>query len=226
MTVVLNHLSFGIDKVELQPAELRTLSTVCRTLETVLRGIALPAIAYAQRSMYKDFKLHVGVFGVYLGYLIYRQLTGEHHTLESKSPEPLHLVGGAVVGLGAGMHLQTYVTQHGDESHVLHENGIRPSFPNAFEQTAHTVYLVVINDGVYRDIHPCAKLVCIAAEPGDVVCAVTRGGTSTEMVGTNIHGIGTMVDGSYATFQVFCRCQQFQCLYVPILNISHLCCMA
>ena len=50
----------------------------------------------------------------------------------------------------------------------------------------------------------------IATERTDVVDAVACRHTGAKLLGTDIDGIGTMVDGCDAALQILGRCQQFK----------------
>ena len=67
---MLDDAAVGVDEVERHPAELGTLTTICRAVETVLRRIALTAIADTQRPVDEDLQFDVGHSLVNSPYLV------------------------------------------------------------------------------------------------------------------------------------------------------------
>ncbi len=100
---MLYRAAVGIDKVELQSAELRTGTAVGAPSEAVLRGIAHARIAHAERTVHKHLEFHVGHVAVDGGNLLQTQLAGEHHAPETPVAQPSHFRRRAVVGLGGSM---------------------------------------------------------------------------------------------------------------------------
>ena len=89
----------GINQVERHAAELRTLATVGRPPEAILRGIALSAIADAEGTVDEDLQLYIRHGLVDGANLVDRQFAGKHDPPESQLLQPAHLLGRAVVGL-------------------------------------------------------------------------------------------------------------------------------
>ena len=96
------------------------------------------------------------------------------------------------------------------QGHVLNKNGIHTCVAERLQQVSDLVEFMLIDDGVDRDIDPGAEAMGILAQRLDVADAVAGGSPGTKLRGTDIDGIGTMVNGSHATFQVPGRCQQLK----------------
>jgi len=75
------------------------------------------------------------------------------------------------------------------------------------QQQTGVVQFVVIDNGVDRDLDLRSKLMGIMAKRTDVVNTVACCRPGTETRCTNINGIGTMVNGRDATFQILRRSQ-------------------
>ena len=84
MALVLNLTTVGIQQVVLHTTHLGTFTTIGRPPQTVLRHVALSAIAHTQRSMHKHLELHIGHLPMNLANLLQRQLTCQNHTAEAK----------------------------------------------------------------------------------------------------------------------------------------------
>ena len=84
MALMLYFILIGIYEIEFHSAELSTLTTVCRTAETLLRSIAYTRIAYTERTMHKDLQLRRRIFLVDFPNFIKRKFTGKDHSIESK----------------------------------------------------------------------------------------------------------------------------------------------
>ena len=121
VAVVLNDVVVSINQVELHTAELCTLTSVSRTVEAVLRGIAHATIADTQRTMNEDFKFDIGQGFVNGPYLIDGEFTRQDDTAETQVAQPPHLLERTVVGLRRGVKRQG---RHLQQCHVLHQDGI------------------------------------------------------------------------------------------------------
>ena len=219
MARLLHHLSVGIHHVKCQTAELCALSPIGRTTETILRGIAQATIADAQGTMDKHLQFDIRHGTVNLAYLVNGEFSRQHYPTETERLKPPHLVSSAVVGLCTGMALHRQSAKHIEHRHILDKHGIHSGIGKRGEQAAGGIKLIIINDGVDRDIHPGTERVGISAQLGYVVNRIACRSTGTEPIGTDIHGIRTMVDGSLATFQVAGRSKEFKwschyCIFV------------
>ena len=94
--------------------------------------------------------------------------------------------------------------------HILHQYGIDTSLMQVVQQLAGVVKFIVIEDGVDRHIDLDSKGTGIVAELSYVVNTVACSRTCTEAGGSDINGVGTMVDGRDATRKVLGRSQQFK----------------
>ena len=83
MAVALYHAVVGIHQIERHATELRTLATVGRAVETILRGIAQTAEADAQGTVDKDLKLNVGH-----GFVDSADLADREFARQYYAPEP------------------------------------------------------------------------------------------------------------------------------------------
>jgi hypothetical protein len=79
--------------------------------------------------------------------------------------------------------------------------------PQGVDEPPRVVQLVVIDDGVHRDIHLGPVLVGILAQFGNILHGVARGSPRTEARGSDVHGVGTMADGRLTAFQILGWCQ-------------------
>ena len=218
VSVVFHHLSLRVHEVELQSAELCTLSPVGRARETILRCITLSAIAHTQSPMNKHLKFHLRQCLVNGVDFLYRQFSGQHHSVESESCEPFHLFFCSVVSLCACMQFHfrpilLHFPYHFSKSHVLHEHSIDPSPVQLFEQDFHVVNFIVVNNGVNGEIHLDTELVGISAQFLYVRDRISGSGPCPKHFSTNIHGVCPMVDSRHSTLQVFCRSKQFKFSY-------------
>ena len=111
-----------IDQIECQPAELGTGTTIGGTAETVLRGIADSTIAYTQSAMYKCFQLKPRQLFVNPFYLIGRQFTSQHDTVETLPGQPSGLLCRPCITLRTGMKghsVGDYLSDLAHQPHVL-----------------------------------------------------------------------------------------------------------
>ena len=72
-------------------------------VEAVLGGVAEAAVADAEGAVDEDLELDVGHRFVDGAYLVDGELAGQHDAAETEVAQPRHLLGSAVVGLGAGV---------------------------------------------------------------------------------------------------------------------------
>ena len=123
--------TFSIFEREGQSAELGALATIGRTAETVLRGIATPAIRDAEGTVDEDFEagLRNGLMDV--AYLVEREFASQHNLFEALFAEPRHLLCGTVVHLCACMEgngrqkpLSISPEGEGTQGHILNDEGI------------------------------------------------------------------------------------------------------
>ena len=170
--------------------------------------------------MHKHFELHLGHGIVYGLYLLHRQLSRQHRAREAKLAEPRHLFRRAVVHLRGRVqerhapHLPQCLATHGKRRHVLHEEGIDANLGKLGNELLGGIKLVVIYNGIDGDIDLRAKKMGKVAQGMDVGDAVACRGTRAKVVGTDIHGIGTVTNGGNAALKVLGWRQEFQCSHV------------
>ena len=99
MAVVFHHSAVSILEIELQSAELGTLTTVGTSSKTILRGIACTRVAHTKCSMHEHLQFNIGHSLMDGTNLLQRQFPGKHDSGEAhitKLPHPLYR---PVVGL-------------------------------------------------------------------------------------------------------------------------------
>ena len=207
MALVLYLPASGVDEVKLESAELGTLAAVGASAEAVLRGVADARVAHAQGTMDKDLELQFGRSLVYLGYLVERQLASQHYSGETQRLQPQSLLCRSRVALGRGVYRQSHPSH---QTHVLQQQGVHSCLAQLLCERQRVVHLAVVDDGVERDIDLGVKAMRILTQPADVVDRVAGCSAGAEACGTDIHGIGSAVDGCDATFQVLGGSQQFE----------------
>ena len=97
-----------------------------------------------------------------------------------------------------------------ENGHVLYKDGIDADVLKFGQQPSGPIQFIVVEDRVDSHIDLGTERMGIAAKLPDVVDAVACGRTGSEARGTDIDGIGAMVDGGHATSQVLGRSQQFK----------------
>ena len=228
MTALLYRTAVGILQVELQPAELRAGTPVGTTMEAIFRRIANARITDAQSSVNKHFQLHIGHRLVNRANILHRQLTCQHHSAKAQRAQPLHFFHRPIVGLCGGMHAERRM-ENGElrtsigrkpgatdrkNAHVLHEDGIHAGVGQAVDQLLRSLHLIVVDNGVDRYIHLGPKPMGITAQLTNIVHRIAGSHTGTEALCSDVDGIGSMLDGSYAAFQILGRGQQFNGLHL------------
>ena len=101
--------------------------------------------------------------------------------------------------------------------HVLHEQRIDTDLCQTGDKILGGLELILIEDGVDGDIDLRAEAVGIVAQRLDILHTVACSGAGTEMVGTDIHGIGAMTDGGKAAFEVLGGRQEFKGTHAEVL---------
>lgn len=157
--------------------------------------------------MHKHFEFHLGYSIVYGLYLLYRQLSRQHRAREAKLTKPRHLFRRAVIHLRRGVQerhaphpAQCYAT-HGKCRHVLHEQCVDTDLGKLRDELLSGIKLIVIYNSIDGDVDLRAKEMGKVAQGMDVGNAVACRGTRAKVVGTDIHGIGTVADGGNAALK-------------------------
>ena len=154
--------------------------------------------------MYKGLKLYIRHLAVDVAYVVQRKFAGQYHTAEPFVCEPRHFGCRAVVGLRAGVQLNRRQV-HLQYAHVLNQYGVSPGFIKAVYQRLGLPQLVIVDDGVDRDVDPCAVDVGVPAKLCNVIDTVSRCGACSKTLGADVNGIRPMVYRGHAAGQVFCR---------------------
>lgn len=215
-----HHPAFGILKTERQTAELSTFTAVGRASETVLRGIATSAIAHTERTMDECFQLYLRPCVVNSCDLLDREFSCEHHPTRPHRQQPAYLLFGAVICLRTGMNLHTQFLSYLHHRNILHDERINTCTLQRLEERWDIIELFLIDNGIDGGIDTHMILMSKATQLSDIVDAVAGRGTGTKAWGTDIHGIGTMEDGSLATSKVARWRKEFNAFH-SILLISY-----
>ena len=140
VALMLPFAAIGINQIELHAAYLGTLSAVGRASETILRGIALTAIANAQGSMYKHLEVDVGDGLVDSSNLVDRQFASKHHTPEALAMQPAYFLYRTIIGLCRGMQLDGREIEGGiEQCHILYKNGVDTGFIEFAQQLTSSI---------------------------------------------------------------------------------------
>ena len=163
--------------------------------------------------MDKDFKFNIGYFTMDGSDFLNRQFASQHDTTKAQVAQPAHFLCRSVIRLGGGMKLHIpqpwFLISQLQQCHILNQDGIGTSILQVEKKTTSSLQFMIVENGVDRDINSHTVSMRILAKLADVVSTVAYGSTSTKLTGTNIDGIGAMVDSSHAALQVLGRCQQF-----------------
>ena len=226
MPLIPDFTPVGIDKVVFHPTHLRTLATIRRATETMLRQIALTAVTHAQRAVYENFQFDIGHLRMNLANLLQRQFPRQHDPTETLRPQPCHFFRRAVVGLRACVESEShpcsplYGRGAGGEAHILHKNRINANRLKFLNQSERVVEFVIENNRVRRDINLRIELMGIAAKRSNILHRIACRSPCTEARSPDVNGICAVVDGGNATFQILGRSQQFKLFQHPNLKTS------
>ena len=163
--------------------------------------------------MNKDFKLDIRYFAMDGSNFLYRQFASQHDTTKAQVAQPAHFLDCPIISLRGGMKLHIpqpwFLISQLQQCHILNQDGIGTSILQVEKKTTSSLQFMIVENGVDRDINSHTVTMRILAKLADVIGTVAYGSTSTKLTGTNIDGIGAMVDSSHAALQVLGRCQQF-----------------
>ena len=202
-------LPLCVFEVELHAAHLGALAPVGAALEERLADEALAAVGDTEGAMDEGLEAQLRAAAVYVADFGQGELTREHHLLKSQSLERLRLVRRAVVHLRGRM--ERYGRQAETEKrHVLDDERVDPGFVEVADETLDEQELVVVDDGVDRDVDLGMEKVGEGDETTDVVELVSRSCTRPECVGTDIYGIGTVAYGLDAGVGVACGSEKLK----------------
>ena len=172
MPLIPYHFPLGIDEVKGKTAELCTGTTVGTAPETVLRGIALSAVADTERTMHKYLEFGIGHCGVYLSYLLQREFASQHHTGKANAGEKFYLLDCAVIHLRACVQRdRRYI--HPSKSHILDNKGIDTNIIQLGHKFLDSSHLLVINNSIKRNIYLYTEYMCILHKFCNILNRVT-----------------------------------------------------
>ena len=216
MLVFHNHFSFRIDKTERQAAKLRTLSPIRAAPETGLANVALTAIAYAKRPMYKYFQRNFGTSFVYLPYFTNRQFPCQNNLTEARFPEELHPFRCSIVHLRTGMKRYRRKIQFRD-SHILHNQSIHANPIQGVDHLFRLFQFFFFQNRIDRDINTCIIQVSMFYQRFDIFQRIHSRCTGAKFRCTDIYGICSVIDSFDTTFQILRRGEKF---YFTLLDHS------
>ena len=208
MLILHHHTLLGIDKIESQTTELRTSATVGTATETVLRSVTPATIAHAQRTMHKSLETRRGHSLVNILNLAQRKFARKNHLLESRTIEKIDLFGRTIIHLrarvqGNGRNI------HARNSHILNNKSIHTRIVQLSNERFNLGKFVIIENSVQCYINFDTENMSILHQTGNILDGITRSLTCPETRSTNIHSIGTMIDGIYCRLVIACRSKQF-----------------
>ena len=134
-------------------------------------------------------------------HLLQRQLAGGHHHVGELRVEA-HGLDVGDIALGGDMHLDANAVGVCDDCHVRGDDGRDARRFGGLHQPAHLLHLVVVYDGVHRQIGAHAVPVGDVCDARQVVKGEIgrRARPHIEVAHTEIDGIGTCLDGRLQTF--------------------------
>ena len=104
--------------------------------------------------------------------------------------QPAHLFCRTVIRLCRGMNRhRTLFPKHREYCHILYEDSIYTSFLQLTDDTSDSLYLVIVNDGIQRDIDLSTKKMSITAQLSYILDTIPCCGTCTETRRTDIYGV-------------------------------------
>ena len=196
-------LAVAIVKVVGAAARLRATSTVTTATIKVLAHIALSAVTDTEGAMDEGLELQMGVFS-YLAHLIQRGFTGQYYATETCLFQELYAFHRGIVALGAGMQLNGWQIAL-EQPHVLNEKGIDPDVVELANHLYCIVDFVIEEESVDGYKHLGAIEMGVFYQGFDVLDGIGGGSAGSESRRTDIEGIGAMVDGLAAKFQILGR---------------------
>ena len=211
MPVVHYLTTVSINQIKLHSAELCTLAPVGRAVKTELRGIANTRVADAQGAVNEHLQFNIG-HGLMDGCnLVKGKLARQNSAFKTEVTQPLHLLGSARVTLcrrmenGCRACCAQGCAAHGERCHILNQQSIGARLGQFINQALRTGQFLFVDDGVNGDINFSTVLMGIGRKAADIIDRITGCRPRAHAVGTNIHGVGTVVDGRTAAFQILCR---------------------
>ena len=199
--VFAQEVAVGVVEVVGGAAGLRTAAAVAAAVVEVLAEVALAAVADAEGPLDKGFQLDGGV-AAYVLHLLEGGLAGQDDAAEADTLQKLDARQVGVVGLGAGMELDGRQVAF-QQAEVLDDGGIDSGVVELVEHADGILYLVVEEECVDGGKDACVVEVGVLCQPLDVRKGVAGGFAGTESRGTDVDGVGTVVDGFASLVVVF-----------------------
>ena len=112
-----------------------------------------------------------------------------------------HLLRRTVIRLRTGVQGDRRKVQLGD-THVLNDQGIRPGLVKLPDHLLGLCQLLFFQDSVQGHVNTSRIEMGVIAKLPYIVQRITGGGTGSELRGTDIHGIGAMVNRLPAANQI------------------------
>ena len=129
-------------------------------------------------------------------------LTSQYYAAETAVFEKLYAFEVGIMGLGAGVQLDGWQFAL-QQAEVLDNGSIGTGVVKLVQHPHGVVYFVVEEKCVYCNKHTGMKEVGVSGQALYVLDGIASCNTGTESRGTDIYGIGTMVDGFATLFKVF-----------------------
>ena len=171
--------------------------------------------------MDKGFEPRLRTRRVNLPNVIERQFAGQHHLLNTRIREPLHLLCRPVVHLRRGMDRHSNALGHPDHRHILNDERIDINTLQLLHHPLSLSQFVVVQQRVQRHIHPCTEHMRILHQPRDVGHRVASRLTRTKPFRTDIDGIGTVAHSLDAYVSRAGRGKKFEGRHYSILLMSN-----
>jgi hypothetical protein len=93
---------------------------------------------------------------------------------------------------------------HPCERKVLHDEGIYTDFVELMNEVFNALELMVVDDGVERDVNLCSIGVGVFAQAFDVGERIACRGASAILRSSDVNGISSVVDGFYTDVGIAC----------------------
>jgi len=201
-------VAVGVEEVVGGAAGLRAGTPIAAAAGEILAEVALAAVADAEGSVDKGFELDGGVAAEVL-HLLERGFAGQDDATEANAFEELDALEGEIVGLGAGVEFDGREVAL-QQAEVLDDGGIDSGFVELMEEAHGIVYLIVEQECVDGGEDACMVDVGVAGQTLDVGEGVAGGFAGTESWGTDVDGVGAVVDGFAALVKVFGGGEKFE----------------
>ena len=137
-----------------------------------------------------------------------RQFARQHDLREADLGQEARLLRRADVALGRGVQVDGRQVEF-QQAHVLHDQRIDPGVVALLDQRARRLQLVVVQDGVERDVDAGVEAVRELDQCGDLAHRVAGLVARPEGRAADVHRIGAVQDGLAADLGRLGRGEQF-----------------